>query len=177
VGGLEVVKEYFYEAIDGRKYLVVHGDGFDQISTNHRWLAHLGAIGYDWLLKFNRLYNWWREKRVNEFFSLSKAVKAKVKASVSFVGKYEEQLQEFARARGCDGIICGHIHTPADEQVGGIHYLNSGDWVESLTGIVEHPDGGFELFDFDEFKSWASPGKRNEPALKVLDEASISIAV
>lgn len=177
VGGLEVVKEYFYEAIDGRKYLVVHGDGFDQISTNHRWLAHLGAIGYDWLLKFNRLYNWWREKRGKEFFSLSKAVKAKVKASVSFVGKYEEQLQEFARARGCDGIICGHIHTPADEQVGGIHYLNSGDWVESLTGIVEHPDGGFELFDFDEFKSWASPGKRNEPALKVLDEASISIAV
>ncbi len=177
VGGLEVVKEYFYEAVDGRKYLVVHGDGFDQISTNHRWLAHLGAVGYDWLLKFNRLYNWWRAKRGKEFFSLSKVVKAKVKASVAFVGKYEEQLQEFARARGCDGIICGHIHSPANEQVGDIHYLNSGDWVESLTGIVEHTDGGFELFDFDQFKSWGSAGHRNEHALKVVDEASISIAV
>lgn len=177
VGGLEVVKEYFYEAVDGRKYLVVHGDGFDQVSTHHRWLAHLGAVGYDWLLKFNRLYNWWREKRGKEFFSLSKAVKAKVKASVAFVGKYEEQLQEFARARGCDGIICGHIHTPADEQVGEIHYLNSGDWVESLTGIVEHADGGFEVFDFQEFKSWGISGDRDEPALQVVDEAPISIAV
>ena len=178
VGGLEVVKEHFYEAVDGRKYLVVHGDGFDQVSTNYRWLARAGAVGYDWLLKFNRLYNWWREKRGKEFFSLSKAVKAKVKASVSFVGKYEEQLQQFARSRGCDGIICGHIHTPADEEVGGIHYLNSGDWVESLTGIVEHVDGGMELFDYDQFVSWSAVADRKvEGHLEVVKEDEVSIAV
>jgi UDP-2,3-diacylglucosamine pyrophosphatase LpxH len=174
VGGLEVVKEHVYEAVNGRKYLVVHGDGFDQVSMNYRWLARLGAVGYDWLLKFNRLYNWWREKRGKDFFSLSKAVKARVKASVAFVGKYEEQLQEFARVRGCDGIICGHIHTPADEQVGEIHYLNSGDWVESLTGIVEHKDGGFQLFDFNDFKSWCAQGNGS---LQIVDEDPISIAV
>jgi UDP-2,3-diacylglucosamine pyrophosphatase LpxH/glycosyltransferase involved in cell wall biosynthesis len=154
VGGLEVTKEYLYVAEDGRKYLVVHGDGFDQVSTNYRWLARAGAVGYDWLLRFNRSYNWWRERRGKEYYSLSKAVKAKVKASVSFVGRYEEQLQEFARIRGCDGIICGHIHTPADEQVGEVHYLNSGDWVESLTGIVEHIDGGMELFSYEDFLGW-----------------------
>lgn len=154
VGGLVVAKEYVYEAGDGRKYLVVHGDGFDQISTNYRWLARAGAVGYDWLLRFNRCYDWYRVKRGKDYFSLSKAVKAKVKASVSFVGRYEEQLQKFAKIRGCDGIICGHIHTPADEQVGEVHYLNSGDWVESLTGIVEHVDGGMELFSYQDFLNW-----------------------
>lgn len=160
VGGLEVAKELVYQSENGRKYLVVHGDGFDQVSANHRWLARAGAVGYDWLLKFNRFYNWWREKRGKEYFSLSKAVKAKVKASVSFVGRYEDQLQEFARSRGCDGIICGHIHTPADNHIGEIHYLNSGDWVESLTGIIEHLDGEMELFSYEDFLSW--PGVRSD---------------
>ena len=154
VGGLEMTKEYVHQSTDGRRYLVVHGDGFDQVSTSHKWLAHVGAVGYDWLLSFNRLYNWYRMKRGREYFSLSKAVKAKVKASVSFVGKYEEQLQSYARHRDCSGIICGHIHTPADEIVGGIHYLNSGDWVESLTGIVEHEDGVFEVVSYKDFQNW-----------------------
>ena len=177
VGGLEVVKEHVYESLNGKKYLVVHGDGFDQVSTNYRWLARLGAVGYDWLLKFNRLYNWWREKRGKEFFSLSKAVKAKVKASVSFVGKYEEQLQELARSRGCHGIICGHIHTPADEQVGDIHYLNSGDWVESLTGIVEHADGGMELFSYDDFESWGEV-ENKKPKIEIPEgDIEVSVAV
>jgi len=154
IGGLEMTKEYIHRSIDGRRYLVVHGDGFDQISVRHRWLAHVGAVGYDWLLKFNRLYNWYRAKRGLDYYSLSKAVKARVKASVSFVGRYEEQLQIYARRRDCDGIICGHIHTPANEMVGGIHYLNSGDWVESLTGIVEHEDGSFEVVSYEEFQGW-----------------------
>jgi UDP-2,3-diacylglucosamine pyrophosphatase LpxH len=72
-------------------------------------------------------------------------VKAKIKSAVSFVGRYEELLQDLAHHRKCDGIICGHIHTPEDKQVGTIHYLNSGDWVESLTAIIEHHDGRMEL--------------------------------
>jgi UDP-2,3-diacylglucosamine pyrophosphatase LpxH/glycosyltransferase involved in cell wall biosynthesis len=167
IGGLEMTKEYIHQSVDGRRYLVVHGDGFDQISVRHRWLAHVGAVGYDWLLKFNRFYNWYRSKRGLDYYSFSKAVKSKVKASVSFVGRYEEQLQIYARRRDCDGIICGHIHTPANEMVGGIHYLNSGDWVESLTGIVEHEDGLFEVVSYEDFRGWEATKEVSSPRAEV----------
>ncbi|BCX49618.1 hypothetical protein HAHE_35260 [Haloferula helveola] len=150
-GRIRFVKEHIHESADNRRYLVVHGDGFDSVSTNHKWLAWLGAMGYDSLLVINRLYNRFRAWRGKEYFSLSKKVKAKVKSAVSFVDNYEHQLQEFARKRKCDGIICGHIHTPEDKLVNDIRYLNSGDWVESLTAIVEHHDGRMELIQYDNF--------------------------
>lgn len=150
-GRLALVKEHIHLGADGRRYLVVHGDGFDSVSTNHKWLAVLGAVGYDALLGVNRLYNRWRAWRGLEYYSLSKKIKAKVKSAVSFVDRYEQQLQELARHKKCDGIICGHIHTPEDKQVGEIRYLNSGDWVESLTAIVEHHDGRLELVTYDSF--------------------------
>ncbi len=150
-GRLKVGKEHVHLTPDGKRYLVVHGDGFDSVSTNHRWLAALGAVGYDYLLKVNRVYNSWRAWRGKEYYSLSKRVKARVKSAVSFVDRYEVLLQDLARHKKCDGIICGHIHTPEDKQVGEIHYLNSGDWVESLTGIIEHHDGRMELVQYESF--------------------------
>jgi len=144
-GKLRFVKEHIHSGADGKRYLVVHGDGFDSVSTDHKWIAQLGAVGYDFLLKVNRLYNRYRAWRGKEYYSVSKAIKARVKSAVNFVGEYEQQLQELARKKGCDGIICGHIHTPEDKQVGEIRYLNSGDWVESMTAIVEHRDGRLEL--------------------------------
>jgi UDP-2,3-diacylglucosamine pyrophosphatase LpxH/glycosyltransferase involved in cell wall biosynthesis len=150
-GKIRFTKEHIHNAANGKRYLVVHGDGFDSVSTNHKWLASIGAVGYDTLLSVNRWYNRWRAWRGKEYFSLSKKVKAKVKSAVSFIDKYEQLLQELAVHRKCDGIICGHIHTPEDKQVGEIHYLNSGDWVESLTAIVEHHDGRMELIEFTEF--------------------------
>lgn len=144
-GNIRIAREHIHVAVDGSRYLVVHGDGFDSISTSHKWLAVAGAFGYDFLLSINRFYNFWREWRGKEYFSLSQAVKARVKSAVCFVDRYEDLLRQFARKRGCRGIICGHIHTPEIKQVGDIHYLNSGDWVESLTCIVEHFDGRFEL--------------------------------
>ncbi|MBC7980033.1 MAG: UDP-2,3-diacylglucosamine diphosphatase [Armatimonadetes bacterium] len=150
-GKISFTKEHIHITPNKKRYLVVHGDGFDSVSTNHKWLASLGSVGYDTLLHINRLYNQWRAWRGKEYFSLSKRVKAKVKSAVSFVDKYEELLQDLARHKKCDGIICGHIHTPEDKQVGDIHYLNSGDWVESLTAIVEHHDGRMELIQFEEF--------------------------
>lgn len=152
-GRLKVAKEHIHVSAEGKRYLVVHGDGFDSVSTKHRWLASLGAVGYDTLLKVNRVYNKWRAWRGKEYFSLSKKVKAKVKSAVSFVDRYEELLQELARHKRCEGIICGHIHTPEDKQVGDIHYLNSGDWVESLTAIIEHHDGRMELVRYADFFS------------------------
>jgi UDP-2,3-diacylglucosamine pyrophosphatase LpxH len=150
-GRIRLTKEHIHVTATGKNYLVVHGDGFDSVSTNHKWLASLGAVGYDFLLRVNRFYNHYRAWRGKEYFSLSKRVKAKVKSAVSFVDRYEELLQELARHRKCDGIICGHIHTPEDKQVGDIHYLNSGDWVESLTAIIEHDDGRMELVNYTDF--------------------------
>ncbi len=150
-GKIKFTKEHIHTTQKGKRYLVVHGDGFDSVSTNHRWIASLGAVGYDFLLRVNRIYNLWRSWRGYEYFSLSKRVKAKVKSAVSFIDRYEELLQDLARHRQCDGIICGHIHTPEDKRVGEIHYLNSGDWVESLTGIIEHHDGRMELVHYESF--------------------------
>ena len=152
-GKIRFTKEYIHTAANRKRYLVVHGDGFDSVSTNHKWLASLGAVGYDTLLHINRWYNKWRAWQGKEYFSLSKTVKAKVKSAVSFIDKYEQLLQELALHRKCDGIICGHIHTPEDKQVGQVHYLNSGDWVESLTAIVEHHDGRMELIEYEAFMS------------------------
>lgn len=149
-GKLQIVNEHIHKGAKGN-YLIVHGDGFDAVTVNHKWLAVLGDIGYQSLLRINRLYNKYRAWRKKEYFSLSKAIKAKVKSAVSFVGKYEEQLQNFARKRDCQGIICGHIHTPDDKMIGDIHYLNSGDWVESLTALVEYHDGRFEVIQYKEF--------------------------
>lgn len=152
-GRIRFLKEHIHVGVHGKRYLVVHGDGFDSVSTNHRWLAALGSIGYDFLLQVNRYYNLWRAWRGKEYFSLSKRVKAKVKSAVCFVDRYEELLQSLALHRDCAGIICGHIHTPEDKQVGNIHYLNSGDWVESLTAIIEHHDGRIELVQYEQFVS------------------------
>jgi UDP-2,3-diacylglucosamine pyrophosphatase LpxH/glycosyltransferase involved in cell wall biosynthesis len=150
-GMMKIGKEHIHVRTNGQRYLVVHGDGFDSVSTNHKWLASVGAVAYDFLLKVNRVYNLWRSWRGLEFYSISKKIKAKVKSAVSFVDRYEELLQELAQHKKCDGIICGHIHTPQDKMVGSIHYLNSGDWVESLTAIIEHHDGRMELVEYNQF--------------------------
>ena len=161
-GKIRLTKEHIHTTAKDQRYLVVHGDGFDSVSTNHKWLASLGAVGYDFLLSVNRFYNHYRAWCGKEYFSLSKHVKAKVKSAVSFVDRYEELLQELARHRKCDGIICGHIHTPEDKKVGDIHYLNSGDWVESLTAVIEHNDGTMELINYANFMENLEPQQNPE---------------
>lgn len=150
LAGLSIVNEHLHESPAGR-YLVVHGDGFDHVTTNHAWIAKIGSVGYDMLLRLNRFCNQWRRWRGKEGFSLSRLVKSKVKQAVGFVGRYEEQLQNLARWKNCQGIICGHIHTPADKLIDDIHYLNSGDWVESMTAIIEHHDHRFEVLSYHDF--------------------------
>ena len=163
LGRIQLVKQHIHEAANGKRYLVVHGDGFDSVSTNHRWLASVGAVGYDFLLKINRYYNKWRRWTGKEYYSISKQVKARVKSAVSYLDRYEQLLQDLAREKRCQGIICGHIHTPEDKQVGDVHYLNSGDWVESLTAIIEHHDGRMELVRYEDFLCRLYQGEK--PAL------------
>jgi UDP-2,3-diacylglucosamine pyrophosphatase LpxH len=147
---LSVVEDHIHESPSGR-YLVLHGDIFDTVTKNFVFLAHLGDWGYRALLTLNRIYNAWRKWRGKEYWSLSKAIKARVKEAVSHISNFETHIAQLARARGCTGVMCGHIHTAADKRIGDIHYLNSGDWVESLTAIVEHWDGRFELVNYTDF--------------------------
>jgi UDP-2,3-diacylglucosamine pyrophosphatase LpxH len=153
---LSLVEDHILETARGR-YLVLHGDVFDGVVKHMVFLAHLGDLGYNLLLRLNRGYNWFRRLRGKEYFSLSQAIKARVKQAVSFIGKFEDQVSTLAKQRGCVGVICGHIHTPADKMIGDIHYLNSGDWVESLTAIVEHHDGRFELMTYQDFAARFAP--------------------
>ena len=151
LANFSICEEHVHEAANGKRYLVVHGDVFDVVTQNHRFLAVIGAFGYYGLLHMNRWYNRYRRWRGKEYFSLSQHIKAKVKEAVNHISRFEEHLQKLASSRDCEGIICGHIHTPANKQVGEIHYLNSGDWVESLTALVEHEDGQFEILTYADF--------------------------
>jgi len=128
-----------------KKYYVVHGDIFDSITTNLKWLAKLGDIGYTFLLWVNRHYNHYRLKKGLPYYSLSQVVKSKVKKAVSFISDYEQQLCEVAKANQCDGVICGHIHQAADKMMDDIHYLNSGDWVETMSLLAETHDGQWQI--------------------------------
>lgn len=148
--GLSIVEDYIHEGPRGR-YLVLHGDVFDTVTKNFVFLAHLGDWGYRALLKINRIYNAYRAWRGKEYWSLSKAIKARVKEAVNHVSNFEEHIAKLAADRECVGVMCGHIHTPADKMLGDVHYLNSGDWVESLTAIVEHHDGRYELVNYADF--------------------------
>jgi UDP-2,3-diacylglucosamine pyrophosphatase LpxH len=142
---LAIVNDYVHES-HGKKYYVIHGDIFDSITSKMVWLAKLGDVGYTFLLWVNRLYNIYRAKKGLEYFSLSQSIKQKVKSAVSYISDYEGELVSLAKARHADGIICGHIHQPANTQIDGIHYLNSGDWVETMSALLEHEDGTWEVY-------------------------------
>ena len=144
---IELAEEHIHEAADGKKYLCIHGDVFDTVTAKMRWLAILGDMSYQMLLNINRFYNRWRAWRGKEYFSLSQAIKGKVKQAVSFISRFEEHIQTLAQRRGCDGVMCGHIHKAEDRMMGKVRYLNSGDWVESLTAIIEEMDGTIRVVD------------------------------
>jgi UDP-2,3-diacylglucosamine pyrophosphatase LpxH len=128
-----------------KKFYVTHGDVFDSITSHMKWLAYLGDIGYTFLLWVNKFYNNYRNWRGLPYYSLSQQVKSRIKKAVSYISDYEQKLTELARARHCDGVICGHIHQPAIHTIDGIIYMNSGDWVESLSALVEDHEGNWSL--------------------------------
>jgi UDP-2,3-diacylglucosamine pyrophosphatase LpxH len=145
-GNIQVERDYVHVANDGKRYLLIHGDEFDQVTKHHRWVALLGDSAYDLIVRINMWLSWVRRRlRVPGYWSLAGYTKRKVKAAVSFIFNFEESLLRHARERGVDGVICGHIHVAARYEREGILYLNCGDWVDSCTGIVEHLDGTMEL--------------------------------
>ena len=144
-GGVEIVEQIVHEGADGKRYLIIHGDIFDLVVQNARWLAHLGDKAYDFAIQMNRLVNFGRKLFGRPYWSLSQWAKHKVKNAVNYIGAFEETLANEARRHGTDGVICGHIHTAAMRDMHGIRYMNCGDWVESCTALAEHDDGRFEI--------------------------------
>jgi UDP-2,3-diacylglucosamine pyrophosphatase LpxH len=149
IGRLQILADMTYES-NGKTYFITHGDVFDSITTNLRWIAYLGDVGYTFLLWLNRVVNYYRFKKGLPYFSLSQFVKGKVKQAVSYVDDYETELAKMAKAKGCDGIICGHIHKAENRMIDGIHYLNSGDWVETMSALAEDHEGNWELIYFNQ---------------------------
>ena len=141
------------DIIDGKRYYVLHGDVFDHVTSSMRWLAKAGDVGYSLLMWVNRLYNRRRQRRGLPYYSVSQRIKQKVKASVSYISDFEQHLVRVARQKGCDGVICGHIHQADQRMIGEMLYLNSGDWVESLTALAEDYDGTWRILRYEEDKS------------------------
>lgn len=148
--GIEVRPTADHETADGRRFLVIHGDQFDAVIANARWLALLGDRAYDialWLnTHLNSLRKWWG----GSYWSLSNWAKAQVKQAVNYIGEYETVLATEARRGGYDGVICGHIHSAMIRRIGRLDYVNTGDWVESCTAVLERRDGTLVLVDWIE---------------------------
>jgi len=144
-GGIEVAERYIHYGADGRRYLVIHGDHFDLVVTQARWLAHLGDYAYTLAIVINRIFNNLRRRFGFGYWSLSQWAKRKVKNAVNYIGEFEKTLVIEARRNAADGVICGHIHHATIHDDFGVTYINCGDWVESCTAIAEHPDGRFEI--------------------------------
>ena len=144
-GGIEVVDDALHETADGKTMLVIHGDQFDIVVCNARWLAYFGDWAYEVAIAANAWFN--RARRVFGvgYWSLSAWAKMKVKNAVNFIGDYENALAAEAKRRGVDGVICGHIHHATIKTIQGALYVNTGDFVESCTAVAEHEDGRFEI--------------------------------
>jgi UDP-2,3-diacylglucosamine pyrophosphatase LpxH len=147
-GGVEVRDSAMHEGADGRRYLVIHGDHFDLVVTQARWLALLGDKAYELAITANRIFNNLRRRLGFPYWSLSQWAKLKVKNAVNFIGQFEKTLVAEAQRHHADGVICGHIHRAVIHDDYGIRYINCGDWVESCTAVAEHHDGTFEIIDW-----------------------------
>lgn len=150
-GDVMVMSEYVHTAADGRRYLLIHGDAFDQVTLHHRWVAILGDISYNLLVRLNIYLSWMRRtlKRPG-YWSLAGYAKRRIKTALTFIFNFEDSVIYHARERGMDGAICGHIHWAMIKEIDGLTYMNCGDWVDSCTAIVEHLDGRMELIRWND---------------------------
>ncbi len=146
-GGVTIKNEAIHETVDGRRILIVHGDEFDAVVRNAKLITAVGDWLYYVLLWLNRGFNWVRRKLGMPYWSLAAFIKGKVKRAVQFVSDFESAVIKSAREKEVDAVLCGHIHAPEIREMDGLTYLNTGDWVESCSAIVEHHDGRLELLD------------------------------
>ena len=144
-GAVEIMQRDIHTTADGRRLLVIHGHELDTVVQNIKWLAFVGDVGYQLLLKLNHPVNTIRRWLGLEYWSLSAYVKKSVKNAVSFIGAFEQAIVQYARRDDVVGVVCGHIHTPVIRMIENTAYYNSGDWVESMSALTEDATGKIEL--------------------------------
>jgi UDP-2,3-diacylglucosamine pyrophosphatase LpxH len=148
LGGVRLVGEAEHVTADGKRLLIIHGDQFDSVVRYAKFLAFLGDWAYNAALTINRYFNAVRRQLGYPYWSLSQWAKRQVKEAVKAIDRFEDALAGEAKRRHFDGVVCGHIHHAEMRHVDGVLYLNTGDWVESCTALVEHHDGHLELIDW-----------------------------
>ena len=144
-GGIVIEDEVVHITEQGKRLLVLHGDRFDGVIQCAKWLAYVGDQAYTASLKLNQYLNWARRQVGLPYWSLSQYLKHKVKNAVSYITSFEDSLAREAKTRNFDGVVCGHIHHPEIREINGVTYCNDGDWVESLSALVETMDGELKL--------------------------------
>ena len=158
-GDIQLRNEAVHVTADGRRFLLIHGDEFDQVTRYHKWVAVIGDIAYNTLVWINTYLSRVRRRLGRPgYWSLAGYAKRKVKSAVSFIFDFEDSVIRALRERDVDGVVCGHIHAATIKEIDGLIYINCGDWVDSCTAIVEHPDGRMALID------WSLPGALPAPA-------------
>ena len=147
-GNIVLTDTIIHTGLNGKKYIVMHGDQFDIVVKNMKWLSHIGSWAYDLTIGLNVLIAKVRGWLDLPYWSLSAWAKYKVKQAVNFIGDFEENLAKFAKVKGADGIICGHIHHANIREIGDVKYMNCGDWVESCTALVETYEGRWIIIKY-----------------------------
>lgn len=148
IGNVRVVNEHVH-IINGKKFLVVHGDWYDVVTRYHAWIAKLGDHAYELSVWVNDHFNKLRILLGMRYWSLSRFLKNKVKGAVKFIFAFEHTAVESAKQRQYDGVICGHIHSPNLMVEKGIVYVNAGDWVETCSWIGETEDGKLQIWEWN----------------------------
>jgi UDP-2,3-diacylglucosamine pyrophosphatase LpxH len=154
MGSLQIVNKVILQLDNGKKAWFFHGDVFDVTMQHSKWLAKMGAMGYDTLILINRLVNFISEKVFKRGkLSLSKKIKNSVKTAVKFINNFEQTAADIAIGNQYDFVVCGHIHQPEmreiSNQQGKTLYLNSGDWIENLTSL-EYVNNQWSIYRFNE---------------------------
>jgi len=171
-GGVEVLESTIHETADGKRLLIIHGDHFDVVVRHAAWLAHLGAGAYSTALALNTVLNRFRRKFGLSYWSLSAYLKLRVKNAVNYIGAFEQALANEARRVGADGVVCGHIHHARIAQSDGFRYVNTGDWMESCTAVVEHHDGRMEIIHWTKIRATPGADDGTDEEQPVLAEAA-----
>lgn len=143
IGNIRILEDYIYQSHDIR-YYIFHGDVLDIFITKIKWLAYIGSIGYDLALWINRWYNKWRSWKGLPYYSISKDIKNGIKKATNFINDFEDNAVKLAKLKGCQFAVCGHIHQPAMKD----NYLNSGDWCENCTALVETKNGDWKILEY-----------------------------
>jgi UDP-2,3-diacylglucosamine pyrophosphatase LpxH len=143
IGNIRILEDYIYQSHDIR-YYIFHGDVLDIFITKIKWLAYIGSIGYDLALWINRWYNKWRSWKGLPYYSISKDIKNGIKKATNFINDFEDNAVKLAKLKGCQVAVCGHIHQPAMKD----NYLNSGDWCENCTALVETKNGDWKILEY-----------------------------